>query len=365
MRPLFALAIAIPLALASACGGVAAPELPDAFEHDPPPPPPPPEVWTAVGGVDAFAVFAVAADPQSAVVLAGLGGTGNDCRLAPDQPGCTLLRSIDDGATFVPVADNIDFLDARAVAMNGAIAVAALRGAFGVSDDRILLSEDAGLTWRVVSSSADIGEQHKAIAIDPTAPLDIYAGDFRLASHGAGDSYLLASRDGGRTYTHLPETTGNELRAYAFAFDTDGVLYAAGTGTPALGQSFDRGASFTSLGVASLVYAIAIEPGAPEVIYAGTRDDGVLRSIDGGLTFAPTGAGLVGAVNALLVDPEAPETIYAATDTGVFVSGNRGGSWSSFADGLPAQINVTSLALTPAHSLIIGTRTGLYRRGLP
>jgi hypothetical protein len=351
--------------LVTGCGAVTAPELPDAGSDDPPDaPPPPPARWIAVGEVEPFTAYAVAADPDSAVVLAALGGTGNDCRLAAHQPGCAILRSIDDGVTFAPVTDGLDFVDARAVAMNGAIAVAALRGAFGVSDDRILLSENAGLTWRVVSSSADVGEQHKAVAIDPTAPLDVYAGDFQLASQTAGDSYLLASRDGGRTFDHLPETTGNELRAYAFTFDTDGVLYAAGTGTPALAVSYDRGDSFTSLGVTSLVYAIAVEPGAPDIIYAGTRDDGVLRTIDGGLSFTPTGAGLVGAVTALVVDPQAPETVYAATDTGVFVSTNRGGSWTSFGDGLPATIEVKSLALTPAHSLLAGTNAGLYRRGL-
>src|SRR5690242_15027055 len=131
----------VSILILAACGNVTA-ELPDAGTEpgddapDAAPTPtspdatPVPATWTSVGGAAEYTAFAVAADPAAGVVLAALGGTGNDCAQAPHQPGCAIVRSTDDGATFAPVTAGLDFVDARAIAVNGAVAIAATRGAF-------------------------------------------------------------------------------------------------------------------------------------------------------------------------------------------------------------------------------------------
>lgn len=75
------------------------------------------------------------------------------------------------------------------------------------------------------------------------------------------------------------------------------------------------------------VLSLAVSPGSPYVLYAGTRDHGLQVSFDQGLTWT-AGAGLDrGSVFHIALDPLQPEVLFAATDGGVFVSRNFGTSW--------------------------------------
>ncbi len=83
------------------------------------------------------------------------------------------------------------------------------------------------------------------------------------------------------------------------------------------------------------VRSIAVDPTNIEVIYAGT-DAGVYRSIDGGLTWEPAGAGLGIArrVNTLAVDPSNPSVLYAGTNDGVYKSWNGAITWVKSSRGI-------------------------------
>jgi hypothetical protein len=65
------------------------------------------------------------------------------------------------------------------------------------------------------------------------------------------------------------------------------------------------------------VNSVAIDPGNPDTIYAGT-DGGAYVSFDGGVTWGEINEGLLGAtvVYSIVVDPES--NVYAATPYGVF-----------------------------------------------
>jgi hypothetical protein len=80
-----------------------------------------------------------------------------------------------------------------------------------------------------------------------------------------------------------------------------------------------------------IVRCLAADPLAPHVVYAGTEHEGVLRSDDGGLTWAPTG--LAGRnVRALAVSRAAPGTVYAGTKPAlVFISRDAGATWAELA----------------------------------
>ncbi|MBP1690365.1 MAG: hypothetical protein H6Q34_938, partial [Deltaproteobacteria bacterium] len=76
------------------------------------------------------------------------------------------------------------------------------------------------------------------------------------------------------------------------------------------------------------VTALAVEPGAPTRLYAGTSLDGVFRSRDGGTTWHPARTGLGnGVIYALVTDPVTPGLVYAATNDTVFKSSDGGTSW--------------------------------------
>jgi hypothetical protein len=68
-----------------------------------------------------------------------------------------------------------------------------------------------------------------------------------------------------------------------------------------------------------VVSALAIDPSAPETLYAGTRGGGVFRSTNAGNMWTAFSAGLHNpTVNALAIDPVAPTRLYAGTGGGVF-----------------------------------------------
>jgi|SRR5882724_3512802 len=78
----------------------------------------------------------------------------------------------------------------------------------------------------------------------------------------------------------------------------------------------------------------------PEIVYAGNRSGGVLRSLDGGATWAPAGNGLppLNEVLAVAVDPIIPARVYAWVQAGgLFVSADRGGSWTAAETGEAAR----------------------------
>ena len=80
------------------------------------------------------------------------------------------------------------------------------------------------------------------------------------------------------------------------------------------------------------MYAIrsyyAVDSLNKDVIYAGTQGNGVLKSVDGGLTWVSSGLqGQI--VKALAVSPLEPGTVYAGTKpVGMYVSKDGGASWN-------------------------------------
>ena len=101
-----------------------------------------------------------------------------------------------------------------------------------------------------------------------------------------------------------------------------------------------------------------IDPVTSTTLYAGTSDRGVLKSVDGGVTWSATG--LNGVVQALMTDPGTPGTLYAVTDTGAFKSTNAGAGWSPIG---PPNARVQALAIAPLSSTTVyaGVSDGVYK----
>ena len=107
---------------------------------------------------------------------------------------------------------------------------------------------------------------------------------------------------------------------------------------------------------ASEVFVLAVDPGDPAHVWAGT-DAGLLASLDGGASWQPSGKGLPPdlhcAPTSLAVDTRHPRTVWVGTGIrldsaggcGVFRSTNGGRRWR--AAGLPTDA-VGALAATPS-----------------
>jgi photosystem II stability/assembly factor-like uncharacterized protein len=193
----------------------------------------------------------------------------------------------------------------------------------------LFASTDGGLHW--ADRSAGLTNLNLyALAVDPTAPARLY-----LATYGGG---VHASGDGG---VHWRALSAGPIYPVTLALDPQApaTVYA---GADAFAyKSTDHGDHWTKL-TAGLpashgVGAIAVDPGDSVIVYAGTWGGGAFKSVDGGASWVPVGAGLTDPwVRALVVDPTETNVVQAGTDATVFTSTDGGASWSTPPGGGPS-----------------------------
>ncbi len=120
-------------------------------------------------------------------------------------------------------------------------------------------------------------------------------------------------------------------------------------------------AKVTALGaLPGYVSDIAVVGAAAKTVWATCSQLGVghvFRSGNGAKTFADRTANLPDmAVNALVVDPKKTSRVFIATDRGVWSTGNSGGAWAAFNNGLPNVIVGDLILHAPTRRLRAGTR---------
>jgi photosystem II stability/assembly factor-like uncharacterized protein len=207
-------------------------------------------------------------------------------------------------------------------------------------------------------------------AADRTDPNTIYL---------RGGQGFAKTADGGANWA--PLSLGNPSLVYPDQLDIPGAGLVIDPTNPAtlyapnqagISKSTDGGKTWGSPTLGPGVNALAIDPTNPNVLYAATglptpNSRGLFKSTDGGANWQPINSGLddliAGGtpVSVLLVDPGNPDIVYAGAEGyGVFKSGNGGLSWSAFNDGL-ANLYVRTLAIGAQHIVYAGTRGGVFQ----
>ncbi|MEW5878580.1 MAG: hypothetical protein AB1751_10990 [Acidobacteriota bacterium] len=111
-----------------------------------------------------------------------------------------------------------------------------------------------------------------------------------------------------------------------------------------------------------VVTAVAVDPWNPQVVFAGTENGGIFKSVDGGRSWRPSSSGLeAGNIRGLVFDPENPGVMYAATVAGLFKSADGGKTWFSVGEGLGREA-IDAVAVDPWQSthLLAGNNTGIF-----
>jgi hypothetical protein len=251
-------------------------------------------------------------------------------------------RTVLAGTTFGIVAldpltrewsDRIDFdAPVTSLAVDPADPARLLAMSLGIHE-----STDAGASWHPVLADPAVG----VVAFAPSDPTRAYA----LLGTRA-----LRSDDGGRTWTEvaadLPEgphglvvMTGDADAVYATWLTTE-----AGSGA----RSDDGGVTWdSSLGF----FHVAV--GAGETLYAGNVM-GTTRSDDGGQTWTWLGGAEAYAIAA---DPGPPEIVYAASRGLVRASVDRGETWTTWID-FPAIGFPDTMVVGPDGGLYVGPTRG-------
>jgi photosystem II stability/assembly factor-like uncharacterized protein len=231
-----------------------------------------------------------------------LDATNPDLLYAATQQG--FLRSTDGGGSWDRLSSqsftNLAQPDRRTL----------LAGACAISRSR-----DGGRTWTVTLACPATGRQIDRLLVDPRNPSVVYAAGADL---GIGFfPRTWKSADGGATWKQiLPDS-----EAVAVDPSRAGRLY---TVRPSgVERSDDGGLTFrtiSSFGAHTSsnfpeVQDLLVDPATPKVLYAATSNQGVFRSTDGGVTWAPANGGLLRYANLnafdLIADPAVAHRLFA------------------------------------------------------
>jgi photosystem II stability/assembly factor-like uncharacterized protein len=157
--------------------------------------------------------------------------------------------------------------------------------------------------------------------------------------------------------------SGANIHALAIHPTNPSVVFAGGDG--GVHKTTDGGISWVAVKTGNAVSSLAIDPATPSTIFAGAWE-GIYKSTDGGSNWTTVNTGLPygPSVRALAIDPSATNIVYAGTLVyGVFKSTNGGTSWTSANTGLPSEIDVYALSIDPSSPSIIyaGTNAGVFK----
>ncbi len=246
----------------------------------------------------------------------------------------------------------------------------------------VYFSDDGGGYWNEKNTGLpqEMGPErgltcnYPSIVMDSSDPMTLYVGNNAWTPQPG----VFKTTNGGDNWTRvsIPEPPGQNMDmawitehgpftmcmatdpqdSNRVFFGTSTHLFKTENGGGYWGQAFttDMGdGTWRGNGLETTVAQIvAVDPSAPDDIYVGYWDVGLLKSTDGGVSFKKATSGMHYASNTfdIIVDPVADGVVYAAsgwweTNEGeVYVSTTHGESWTALNNGLP-DAQVWSIAL--------------------
>lgn len=260
---------------------------------------------------------------------------------------------------------------------------------------KVLRSTDGGGVWTEIGDLPQRSSSISAITnlfVDPREPDRLYS--FGTGNFGSGGANR--STDGGATWSALAPVfrpglidPDSDYTILAQAPSDSEILYATGYDGGArktkVGISDDAGDTWTPIDAAGLgqneVTALAIDPSAPQTLYAGTKTT-VFKSTNGGFNWLPVPAGLPQQIEVLQIvaDAATPNTFYLAKVCSgqvsrgggcVFRSVDGGAHWEDITNGLDVSCpsnpplrcyaGVNRILLDPQSQILYaGTKFGVY-----
>jgi len=261
---------------------------------------------------------------------------------------CRLFSSISAGAEWVPFAES------------GPQCVSIVSGEhsayYRYDRSSALRSQDGGDTW----SALALPEESVWLQANPYVPGMLFAA-------AEYSPKIYRSTDYGDTWEETCCFLKPEHYALFFA-DKDGTrTYAVGLKEMLFSE--DYGMTWKNCAhdygeTAQTASRMVISPNDPNRLFIATRNEGILRGSDGcGLWQAVnTGLGSL-VVNSLAVDPQAPDTLYAGTAAGAFVTSDGGEQWYPINQGLGGTPAVYSIVVdqNDPRAVYAATSNGIFR----
>jgi photosystem II stability/assembly factor-like uncharacterized protein len=264
---------------------------------------------------------------------------------------------------------------------------------FTTTNGGVYKSTNAGKSWELIGGSdlcddEDAGGNchYHGIVVEKEAPFKVLVGSGgdQYAKEGVG---LTGSEDNGESWRNSDDGFVRDVHVSKLVIDpnNNNVFYATTQGeteyTDKVGdgagvfKSTDRGNNWTQInnGLNSLeTNVLAVDPNDSNVLYLGTDDDGIYKSINGGENWEKLIPSASFGVGDIAVDPENSKNVYMGTvdyfrlsesrgvlgDFGVYKSTDGGTTWEEFNSGLN-HLGVFSLELSEENRILYaGTRAG-------
>jgi photosystem II stability/assembly factor-like uncharacterized protein len=313
-------------------------------------------------------------DPASPSTIYAVAVTGT-----PPSSTSGLFKSTDAGATWkalsTVVAPGILLIDPKTTST-----------LYAATNQGIVKSTDGGATWSDAGNG--LSGPVSRLVIDPLTPSTLYALSVVPNVSGPGPNIvgttLFKSTDAGASWNPLDNgPTGLFLNLLVLDPTNPSTIYAIpqptftppppGGGPPSppdvnMLKSTDGGLSWTTIKTGfpfpTSIGSLAVDPVNSSVIYVGTTR-GVFKSTDGAQSWTALNTGIPAnsGITNLTITSTTPPAIYAvvfvpgapgpngpaAARRGILKSTDGGGHWTESDIDLPANANLSSLALDPAN----------------
>ncbi len=301
--------------------------------------------WTTLGvGPPQIAGFALAVSPFDAETVYAGGG------LAHFSP------SLDSGRTWLsPPNEDFDSLSIN----NLAVAPTSPEVVYAGTNNGILRTLNRGATWERVGERSD----STRVILDASQPSNLIAVTTVCPPRFFCQSFSRRSTDGGAAWSDIETTGGLALYARVLAPTTPPILLGTSD------EGFVRGAPAGPLEVvpnAPVFPVLAVDPLEPSAIYGvGWFQGGAVthffQSGDVGSTWRPVASLPNWSFRDIAIDPVTPTHMALVTiESGVLRSTDGGATWASFNEDLP-ETDILSVAFSSdGRTLYAGTRHAVY-----
>ena len=294
------------------------------------------------GAVSAVAVVTGADDQQA--VFAGTATDG-------------LLRTTDGGRTWTGANPGLRDLAVQALALSPNFAYDGV--GFVALATGLKRTRNGGKAWRAVDLPA------LTLAVQCLALSPDFARD-GLAFAGTETLGLLRSSDGGTHWMAVPDLAGESVLAVTCAAPHAGGQTVAAATSTAIAVSRDAGVSWQrGSAIPSPALGLSIlRDGDRDILVAGLSEHGVVRSVDGGQSWAPANTGLHShLLHQLAAVPRRDNlpALIVVSLTGNHARSLDGEHWAPLGGELPDVTALASASTATGGTFYAATAAGLYR----
>ncbi|HUT02799.1 MAG TPA: hypothetical protein VM163_02780 [bacterium] len=228
----------------------------------------------------------------------------------------------------------------------------------------VYLSLDGGVTWRKVEDLPfSYGTGINSVAIDPRNPEAVWVCTSKglCWSGSSGNNWywrndgLPENFDPRSVRFDLSDASGGRL----YVFSLSGGIYRSDNFGDSWELAVPEELKFTKID------DLALDRQDGETLYACSKGLGVIKSVDGGSSWAAKNAGLSQLrVNRIAIfDSEPNVFLYCATNEGVYISEDGAETWQRREEGVVLGTHASSLIVSPVAADVgyIGTQFGVYK----